>query len=331
MAMMGKYRFVLLLFGILSVLNLNANSDPSPGSVGFSGEWLYFFLSVDQPNFIIDSIDAQEPRGPRVANNQGWHSGFRLNGTYSFCDSLSSITASWTSLPSFSEHKSRSGTLLMPIITYPPDGNVSDSGEATIQDTFTTSFIDILFSRRIINQCCFGLSLQGGAQLGYLGFFEKITTPEFGAPYIHSIISHSRLRGVGFEVGVSGNYNFWDCFSLVSSVNRSWLYSEMSSNTEITYNDGTLDVKVESDQYWRLTPTTRFRLGLDYNRSLNFSRFIGRCGCINFDVQLGYELFIVQEGVERLLFVDDSNVGSSFTEELDLSLNGPFLHIGLSY
>ena len=328
--MMRKYRFILLLLGFLSTFSLSASADPSPGSVRFSGEWLYLFLAVDQPNFIIDSRDSEEPIGPRVANDQGWHSGYRVNGTYSFCDSLSDFTVRWTHFPSLSEHKYRSGALLMPIITYPPNTSISRPGEATIKDTYNSAFIDLLFSRKIIHQHGFGLSLLGGIQLGYLGLFEEITHPEF-ASLIHTITTHSRLRGAGLEVGISGLYNFWNCFSLVSSLHRSWLYSEMANNTEITYNDGTIDVKVESDPYWRLTPTTEFRLGLSYTRPLNFSSFIGDWGCFNLNVELGYELFIVQEGVERLLFVDDANLGSSFNEEMDLSLNGPYLHIGLSY
>ncbi len=331
MTKMRKYRFILLLLGMFFTLSLRAHIDSALGTVNVSGEWLYHFLSVDQPNFIIDSTDVDEPIGSRVANDQGWHSGYRVSCTYNFCDSLNSFTARWTHFPSLSEHNSHSGSLLMPIVTFPVDSGDGESGIATIRDTFNSAFVDLLFSREIVRHCSFGLSLLGGVQLGYLGFFQEITTPAGGAPSVHTIVTHSRLRGGGLEAGVSGFYNFWNCFSFISSFQSSWLYSEVAVNSEITYNYGELDVKTESDPYWRLIPTTELRLGLSYARPLNLARFFRGCGCVHFDIELGYELFIIQEGVERIFFIDDANPGGSYSQEMDLSLNGPYLHIGVSY
>ena len=287
--------------------------------------------SANQPYYAFSSSDYFSILGKRVANDQSWHYGYRIEAGYTFCDCLNDITLRWTRFPNFSERDTVQGSpYIISILNAADDSNFGQTGEATIRDEYGSYLLDLLFSRKVINCRPFMLSLQGGFQYGYLSFKEEITYPTSSSRTLF-IESRSRMKGVGPEFGVEVSYGFWSCFDFRGRVNSSWLVGELTKHIQ-DINSGTgIRTKVDNDRYWRLFPTTDVRFGLGFSGSGINLRNLGCGRCLKIDLEIGYELIAFHKAMERILFMDDVNEGSSFNEELTFTLNGPYIHAGIQF
>ncbi len=306
-------------------------SDLARGNFEVSGEALLMLSSASQPYYAFSSSNGYSTLGKRAANDQSWHWGYRIEAGYTFCNCLNDITLRWTRFPNFLESDTLEGNpYILPVFNAGNTAPFNREGTATIRDEYSPFLIDLLFGHTVIDSCSFRLTLQGGFQYGYLSFKENFSAPASSGSTIF-IDARSRMKGVGPELGIEASYDFWSCFDFRARLNNGWLVGEITKTFE-GINSGTgLLAKSDNDRYWRLFPTTDVRFGLGYSgQGLNF-RNLGCGRCLKIDLEIGYELIAFRKGLERILFVDQGNEGSSFNEELTFTLTGPYFHAGIRF
>ena len=277
-------------------------------------------LSMDQPEFVIDSTDGSNPIGKRVANQQQFRTGYRAKTHFTFCQERNELSVQWTHFPQIEVQKTRSGANLFGILYYPVDVIAGASGEATITDKFTCFLLDGLFKRKVVSNPCFSFALHAGVQYGYLSFKERVkyTIP---AARDRDVGYTSRIRGIGPEIGVDYRFCFLGSWHFGGRVDNGWLVAETVASVKDASSNGSI-ASAHNDDYIKLIPTLDLQLGLGFTPKI--------CG-ISLELEVGYELIAFLRGSERIYFVDTFNEGSSFNEKLTLSMHGPYAHVGVSF
>ncbi len=288
-------------------------------------------LSMDQPEYVIDATTVVAvigtPIGKRVANSQEYRTGYRAESHYTFCDGYNELSVQWTHFPKLEMKHSRSGAHLFGVLNFPNADIDDESGESSIRDKSTCYFIDALFKRKLT--CCPSIyfSLHAGVQYGYLSFKENISYPVTGQSRL--IQSRSRIRGVGPEIGAEYRYIFLRDWHFGGRVDNGWLVSETTKSFRDVTSDGTMVAYANNDDYKKLIPTLDLRLGVGFSPIVDL--FNNRCCTFALDFEVGYEFIAFIHGVDRILFVEEFNGGSSFNEMQTLSLHGPYVHIGVVF
>ncbi|NGX55620.1 MAG: hypothetical protein KR126chlam2_01258 [Chlamydiae bacterium] len=322
---MKKFLLGLFLFGIGTVYAFN---DLCPGEYGLSAEWLYMISSIDQPYFTIVSSSATDMEGERKANAQGWHSGYRLEGRYRFCNEENDFLVRWTHIPEFKAQKAASGNLF--VVFTQPDNDATGAGEMTIRDKTDFYYFEALFGQKAIERRRFNVALQAGIQFCHLGFKEEVTFIPDPLSNARSLEMESHFWGIGPEIGADCTYCLMDCWDLVGRGSVAFL----ASRREAKFNQpGAIKVvDVHNEAYWHLVPAGNLRFGLNYLREQKgFNCFGCRFGGLTFNFEAGYEFIVCHKGVERIYFVDELNDGQSFNEEMDFVLHGPYVHLGFAF
>ncbi len=318
-------RRLLAAFFTFLIPTLSAYTAPCPGEIGVSAEWLYMLSFYDQPFFVIDSNSMGDPIGPRVSNNQEWHSGYRLEGVYAFCCRPSNdVRLRWTHFPSFSESKSVSGEDLFGILNVPVVPLNSETGTMELRDEFDFHFLDALFSQQVFACGPFQMSLLGGVQYGYLDWYERCLFDDSGAsvPVPRLVEIESELWGIGPEIGYDFSYCLWGGLTLTGRGNVTLLVSERKAS--YFDQDGVMiEASTSNDSYWSMIPTTDLRFGLSYARCF--------CDCLTVDLEVGYEIISYFNGLDRIYYVDNLNDGSSLDELMNFTLQGFYLHLGAKF
>ena len=290
--------------------------------------------SMEQPEFVIDSASNAQPIGERVANDQSWHTGYRAEVLWGFCDCLNELSVRWTRFPGFTEKKKDSGQNLFAILNHPRNSIIAEPGVAVIGDHYSFYFLDALFSREVITSPRFSVAVQVGAQYGYLSLRENVlyNDEEAQAGVVRSIEARSRLKGVGPEVGLQGHYRFWNCLAVTGRINNGWLVSNFAASYEdiSTPPVGGVSImaQVKNGDYWRVIPTLDVRFGL------NFSGFCIPCpwiGRLNLEIEGGYEIISFFKGIERIYFMDRIIYGLSTDELITFTMHGPYVHLGVVF
>lgn len=326
---------LLLICSLFLMPLLSAYTNPCPGQFGVSVEWLYMLPAYDQPNFVINSSDSGNPIGKRVANEQDWHSGYRIEAIYAFCNCPNNIRARWTHFPTFTNKKSVSGPYLFGVFNVPVDSIDGVSGTLSLTDSFDFHTFELLFDQNVL--CCgpFQMNLQGGIQYSYLHFKEHMKLNGSN----RELKNHSKLWGIGPEIGYDFSYKLFNCLTLTGRGNASLLISKRDDS----FSDGDASsrnvvpvpvyYKTPNTNYWNVIPTTNVRFGLSYCTPLDFSCFscLSCLKCINMDIEVGYEVISYYKGLNRIFFVDDVNQGSSTNNLMDFTLHGPYVHLGFTY
>ncbi len=303
------------------VTPLTANNPSWSASV----EFLYMFPSMDQPYFVIDSISS-EPNGERFSNNQPLHPGYRAELAYLFCNQVNDVRLRWTHFPTFCDEKTKSGNELFPVMFHPinPSGGVN--GTISIEDCFDFYFLDLVFSQRAL--CCgpFLFDLVGGLRWGYLDLREQVVLQSTGMT--RDVKVHSQFWGVGPDIGFDFEYNL--CYGL--ALHGKADVALLVSRREASYSDSESFVYAKNEPYCAVVPTSDIRLGINYNKELNFRCLAALptgCGWLNFEI--GYEIITFYKGLDRIYFVDDGSLGASFDELMDFTLQGPYFHLGFTF
>ncbi len=318
---MKKLLVALLLFSMSSVF---AYTDPEPGGYGISAEWLYMLNSIDQPYFILDSNT--NFLGENKANDQSWHSGYRIEGKYQFCNCENDLRVRWTHFPEFNDSKSVSGFTNGQSIFVPPNTGSGNYTSSTLSQKTELYYLDVLLGQKAIDRCRFHLALQGGVQYAHIDFKEKQTLS--GNPTL--LNTHSELRGIGPAVGAEFDYCLSDCLSVVGRAQATMLASRRKASLNDTASTNPYDVK--NEPYWRFIPASDLRFGLSYEKPMRSNSCFGCCfGNYTFDLELGYEFITYYNGVERILYVDDAAEGTCFNEMMNLTLHGPYVHLGVKF
>ncbi len=259
---MKKFLLGLFVFGISSVY---AFTDLCPGEYGLSGEWLYMISSIDQPYFTIVSSSLTRMEGERKANSQNWHSGYRVEGRYRFCNEDNDILLRWTHFPEFKEEKTASGNLFVNMTH--PDNDATGAGEMTICDETNFYYLEVLVGQKAVERGRFSASLQVGVQVSRLRFKEEVTFAPDPLSNARSFEMESQYWGLGPEIGASGTYCLMDCLDLVGKGSVAFL----ASRREATFNQpGAIKiVDVHNEAYWHLVHGGDLRFGLNYVRDQN--------------------------------------------------------------
>jgi len=189
--------------------------------------------------------------------------------------------------------------------------------------------LDILFGQNIVSCGAFDLDFLGGLQYGYLDLREKaLYSTVTGAR--RPITAHSQLWGIGPEVGYEFSYCLTRCFALTGRGNVAFLISER----EASFQDDVISLAVCNSSYWTVIPTTDLRFGVHFARDFDFEcmpLFNCFCGCVNMDLEIGYEVISYFDGVERIFFVDGESHGTSTDELMNFTLHGPYIHLGFTF
>lgn len=375
-----------LFLTILSISTLTSigafgRTHPPVGGFSISGEWLYMYDANNIPFFVVngtspgggstylaDQLTANaaalpfDPDGSRVANDQNWHSGYRLEGIYRFCDA-DYLAFRWTQFPEFSNSKDERANpsalaaagaaeenALGGVFTFPA---FSTAGfvESDFEQRFSFYYLELLYERDIYTCCPFYLTVNGGFQYARLRFKESINfngsnTNVTAQSFLlqNTMFTHSKREGVGPEVGFEMEYDVTPCFSAVMRgwgallVARKHTETEMVAGTTSGMPFGSttsvastsLETIDEHDEgYWLLTPAADLRIGLDFDWCWTFG-----CDCptaFNFNIEAGYEVIAYFRALDRIHNVSDVDTGNSFNEYSNFMLHGPYLQLGVSF
>ena len=301
----------------------------------FSGEWLYMLASMEQPEFVIDSAVGSIADGPRVANDQSWHSGYRAEVVWGFCDCLNELSVRWTRFPGFTEKKKVVGQNQFPILNHPRDAIENEPGTAEIGDHYSFYFLDALFSREVISCPRLSVAVQVGAQYSYLSLREDVFyNDDFEAGGIVRFIEiRSRLKGIGPELGLQGQYRFCDFLALTGRINNGWLVSNFDSSFEdisipAAWGTNGIVAQVKNSDYWRVIPTLDLRFGLNYSALSCPCPWINR---LKLEIEAGYEIITFFKGIDRIYFMDRKAYGVSIDELITFTMHGPYVHLGVIF
>ncbi len=170
-------RFALTLLALSFIAApLSAWLRPCSGQWGLEGEWLYFQPAVDSPYFVIEGTDtASPPVGPRRANSFNHHSGYRLEGAYTFCNGCNDVRLRWSSL-NVKDSKTVSGAFLWPTLASPTGkfpAFLAYSGKASSISRLRWHAAELLFGQFFFCNGPFDFSLEGGVQYAYLNFQQN--------------------------------------------------------------------------------------------------------------------------------------------------------------
>jgi len=324
-----KY-FVFFLLFIFSVGY--GKTIPCPGEFGVAVEWLYMQPAYDLPYFGTTLIDlsSSASSSKTYSTDNHFHSGYRLGLIYSFCNCLNDLHLRWTHFPSFSDTTTLRGN---PVLGESFPGQLGL--EISKKDTFDFYYLDLLLGWKTIDCCPFLLTLQGGLQFSHLEFkestklFDSSRKEELGELVLEDEIENrSRFWGVGPELGADLNYCFWNCFSLTARTYGSLLIGKRNAHADGVLNNEFL-FKVENENYWYVVPFANARLGLSYSRPLDLSCFTSCLGCVNFDIEIGYETNWLFNSINRIEFTSPRIAPPN--QLMSFSLQGPYVHAGFTF
>lgn len=321
---MKKILFSLLL--LCAAVPAQAMTHPEQGQFGFYAEWLYMGHSIDDPYFAIDSSPGAGIIGPRYANRQNWKSGYRLEGIWAFCDRPNDIRVRWTHFPSFNDNRSVSGPRMYGTLNHPIFGVNAEPGTFSINDRYNVWNLDVLFGQKAIYCGPFALDLQGGLQYSRVKWRESVAY----LPLESTFEANSKIWGVGPEMGMDFSYALFNCFEFTGRASAGILISKR----EADWSTVTGLIDVNNSKYWGVMPTTNLRFGLAYHHPLNcggWGNWFACLGNLDLDIEIGYEVITYYKSVDRIRFVDSEGQGASFDELMDLTLHGPYLHLGVAF
>lgn len=322
---MKKILFSLLL--LCAALPAQAMTHPEQGQFGFYAEWLYMSHSIDNPYFVINNSTVTAlPVGTRQANNQNWKSGYRVEGIWAFCDRPNDLRVRWTHFPTFHDTRSISDAILFGTLN-DPNTVTEGSGTASINDRYNVWTLDVLLGQKAIYCGPFALDLQAGLQYANVSWRETVDYPfALGG----DVLARSKIWGIGPEIGMDFSYALFNCFEFTGRASAGLLVSKR----DVSWANGSSAIDVNNSKYWGVMPTTNLRFGLAYHYPLN----CGSCGnwfaCLgnlDLDIEIGYEVMTYYKGVDRIRFVNNVSQGVSFDELMDLTLHGPYLHLGVAF
>jgi len=327
---------------------------PCPGEFGLSAEWLYMQPAYDQPYFGGTAVDADSDRvsvlSKRCPVENHFHSGYRIDLIYSFCNCLNDVRLRWTHFPSFSDTTTLRGDGVFGDVFF----LIRDGDQVSQKNTFDFYYLDLLLGWKTIDCCPFLLTLQGGLQYTHLRleedakqFLDVVNATDVSQDLLlfQSANNKSKFWGVGPELGADLNYRFWDCFSLTTRTYGSLLIGKRNARSFQDFRDFSseqiIEATIKDKDYWYVIPFANARLGLSYSRPFDLTCLSDCLGCINFDIEIGYEANWLFNSINRIHTISQvmlPNGASSDIEPIDIrddlmsfSLHGPYIHVGFTF
>lgn len=325
-----------LLLTMLVVSSLGGITHPSPGKWSLSGEYLCMLNSTDQPYFAqemsLEAGPALLPFGTRFANEQKWHSGYRIEGMYGLCNCFSAIDFRWTHFPSFTEQR----TLTDPSVTFDSSylenivglrGVTVPANVIALSDRYDYYSLEGLFQYSVIDNRPITMFFDVGIQYAHIHLKENLFIQNTLGSILFNSTYLSKRDAVGLEMGFEFEWLFRTPFSL----NVRGLGSLLASNKKSQYNDllnaSTLfsnSILIKDENYWVVIPAINMRAGINYDRRL--------CSHV-INVEIGYEFIDYFNGIDRIFnyFPQNNTQVNSFNEYRDFVLHGLYVHLGLAF
>jgi len=315
-------RFYAPLFLFLMSINFNCLS-AYPETFEIQLEYLYLKPSFEQPYYAISSTTFSTVNGPRENNVPDFHSAFRAEGVYNFCNSMNDVVVRFTYLNG-SDKDREDGTYLFDTQGFPGNGvqiGQPITGSITSDLRFKYYAGDVVFGQSIFDNCIFDLSLFGGVHVAYIEFRENIFTFERTILFTNELTQKSELRGIGPEIGIDFQYLFSNCcigkVSLVGSARGALLINETQAEFQFTTGSpvGGSTREIKNKDNWKALPV--FELGFGLNFEYAFKCFIT-------NIEIGYEAINYRNAINTMTFFDDTYPGNSSDNYSDLSFHGPY-------
>lgn len=297
-----------------------------------AGEWLYFLNSISQPYFAQGEVRLTGSPGiglDRHANEQKWHSAYRLEGIYAFCNRQNDLRLRWTQMPSFTESGSFSATGRVLGTIGLPLQPAEEYDTASISSRFYFYSAELLFSQELAFCAPFSFAFEAGLQFSRIHMTQDITYAN-SSPYISNTKFQSDRYGVGPEVGFQFSYPFCGCFNWTVRGNTSLLVTKKKlkyETTNVTDTDTTVSGTGKDDGYWLIMPYADLRMGLSYARAFSY------CGCC-FGLRLegGYEVMDYVRGVDNTYtFLEFTDPHISINNYMNLLQHGPYVRLAVDF
>lgn len=300
---------------------LSAYTQPCPGEWALSAEWLYMLSAYDQPYYAFAGQTSGDDQ--RRANDQSWHSAYRLEASYAFCERPCRAHVRWTHFPSYSESASNSGQQRLSVLN-PAFAGLVTADEVSIRDEFDFYYLEALVDHPLCGCDLLDLRLVGGLQYAHLDLDETITL-------LNADLTTYRSRrwGIGPQLGIDFTYCLTQCFTLTGRAQTALLISDRTSKM----SNASFTTDVQNTHYWDLMPAVDMRFGVSYTGALDLSCF-SCCSCLGpmcFDLELGYEVLHYHKGLDRTYFPNSNDPAISFDQLMDFTLHGPYVHAGLTF
>lgn len=303
---------------------------------GFSigAEWIYFSPtseSVTYANLVSVSVGG---RSDHLQNNRmdQFYSGYRVLGSYTFCDHGCFLAARWTHLDA-SHHSSitaPAGSTINALFNIPLVLPLFTQAEA--QTHFSYSSVDGIMGCSLLPCSCF--KLIGTIGIHYVNLHSN-NHFLFNEPVALLQKLEEDFWGVGPEMGLDFGADIGCHFSLFGSVTGAFLAGKPKEKF-VNYTGAPLApltlMLQPQEESWKLVPYGDFSLGISY--------FYDLCDCwscfTNTSVQLtvGYEAMVYWQGLYRLSPSSSANIFA--TNELhfvdrNITMHGPFVSAVFSF
>ncbi len=311
-------------------------SQPCPDAFRLTGTYLYMLPTIDDTYFVIDGKTSTPYPSGKIKNNDfNFHSGFRVGAEYASCDTHRGVQAFYTYL-SANQHRQITGENLWATLGEADFASAYEdyTGSATSKLRLMYQRLDLNLSQQALD--CFGVHLyiQPGIEAALLNFKEHYDYSVTGVRE-GDISQKSRLWGVGPQLGLGIEYNFFD--SRLSDTWRhafgtTWLFSGsiLMSHAHTKTNDVSQEVglaatqlaNVKSNKTWRTIPALHARAGLNYT---------AEGPSVGFLLSVGYEFNTYVRGLTRVIFADDVADGKSFNNYYNFDVQGLYVTAGISF
>lgn len=313
----------------LAMGSLCADSQPGPGGLEVSADFLYLMPTFDDTYFVINSpAGSTFPNGSRLNNDFDFKPGFRVGVAGGFGNGCTDFAITYTRL-SGNQNRSVSGTNLSATIGRADVAGGFDNyaGTAGSQLHLIHHRVDALVGQKVIN--CYGvdLSVQFGLEYAFLRLNEANNYEVTGGATA-AINQKSRTWGVGPELGFTLNYLLMQdtpacpgtlTFKALSSGSLLTGETETSQNNTLT---GATLLDVTDQTTWRLMPAIHARIGFNYNTFL--------CD-METSLEIGYEFNSYLRGLSRTIYPDDVADGLSKNVYSNFDLQGLYISAGFNF
>jgi hypothetical protein len=281
------------------------------------GDYLFLKPRRDNLDFAIAAPASNIANGSIEAVNWERRSGFRVGGGYRMGEGWEAAVyyTYLHSTGSLDLAKPDDAGTIFPTLTHP--GFIGQVDSASAESALNYNVVDALLGRRFEINDSGEIRVFGGGRYAWIrqsldAFYDG------GDANLAHVSSPIGFHGGGFRVGGEGAYKIPWGFSLFARAGGSILVGDFhTSLLETNNNEATTNVNVSRD-FRKLVPETDMTLGINWKYR-------------NFTVSGGYELVYWFGLVDSPDFVDDVHQGKMSRRSGDLSLDGFFIRLGLTY
>jgi hypothetical protein len=291
-----------------------------PGHGGWytSGEFLLIRPRTTDLDYAIrNSNTGLGTVGPIESLKYDVGAGFRTETGYRFGEGKWEVAFGYTYFNSVGSSAlgALPGQVLFPTLTRPglTDRALTASGNTDLD----YQLFEMLVARRMLIDDNFAVRWLGG---GRFADIRQIANVYYNGADARSaaVLTRSRFQGFGPIVGAEAVLSAWRGFHLYSRATVG-LISGRNTNRLVENNDGGATTYVNTSyDVWKVVPTESLAIGVGWQyRTLS--------------IRAGYEIQQWQGIFERPRFTDDVAQGSVNTRPSNLTLQGLFIQVGLTF